>query len=140
MAAGVPRPMLSTQYRMHPSICKVVSSLFYGNSLLSGPGMESIRSQSGLAGVVGGAVVWLDTWGHEKAFKNAGYKNDGEVTVILKALRQFIGKGKTVVIVTFYNAQKSALEEAIKIRMAKYNLEGVSVQSIDSFQVSHPKH
>ena len=135
ISAGVPAPMLSIQYRMHPTICKPVSSLFYNHRLRSPQGLDITRSKSGFARIIGGAAVWVNTTGSETALPKAGYRNDDEVDTVMKIHLSVVGEGRTVFVITFYNAQKYAIES----RMADYNgsrLDGVSVLSVDSVQVS----
>lgn len=134
--AGVPAPMLSIQYRMHPSICQPVSLLFYGNRLHSPPGLEVTRSRTGLAQVVGGAAVWINTRGPETALPKAGYMNESEVDVVMKMMPHLVGEKRTVFIITFYNAQKRAME-ARMMREHQPQFDGVSVLSVDSVQVSY---
>jgi superfamily I DNA and/or RNA helicase len=68
---GVPATMLTTQYRMHPAICRVVSRVFYEGRLVTAPEVQARRS-------VSRACRLVHVGGQEVHHHMAGYSNKEE--------------------------------------------------------------
>lgn len=98
-------PMLTEQYRMHPTICELVSDQFYRNRLATGKGVASQR-----LGVPGGGISWRD-YPDEQAESLGQMKkwNRVEVGMIVDFMRKelpaLLREGKSVAIITFYKEQ-----------------------------------
>ena len=98
-------PMLKEQYRMHPAICELVSSLFYAGQLVTAGGVAERRMS-----VVGGGLSWWD-------YPDVNAESDGkmkkhnrtEVELVGKfmweELPELLEQGKSVAVITFYKQQ-----------------------------------
>eukprot|EP00434_Breviolum_minutum_P001317 symbB.v1.2.001158.t1/scaffold47.1/size388503/13 len=118
---------LREQYRMHPNIANVVSNLFYAGRLLTPASVtEERKSQESRP------LIWLDVQGREEA-PNKSYMNHAEVSACVKVvsrLRERVGMGPSVAVLTFYKGQ---LEELMK---AVPNNLDVEVLTVDACQGS----
>ena len=98
-------PMLKEQYRMHPAICELVSTQFYGGKLVTAGGVEAQRR-----GVVGGGVSWI-TYPEEQAESPGKLKKHNPVEVdivgafMCDELPDLLAQGKSVAVITFYRQQ-----------------------------------
>lgn len=118
---------LREQYRMHPKIASLVSNLFYAGRLLT-PSSVTQERQSQEAR----PLLWLDVQGREEA-PNKSYLNHAEVAACVRVvtrLRERIGMGPSVAVLTFYKGQ---LEELMK---AVPNDLDVEVLTVDACQGS----
>lgn len=132
--AGYPAPMLTVQYRMHPSICAPISAAFYGNRLLTDDHTALLRPKVSRRG---GPARWVQCQMEETAIRNGGYYNEGEADVVVQQLRKAMassGKTRSIFIITFYNAQKRLIEERVR-EIYGPDVE-VAVLSVDSVQGS----
>lgn len=98
-------PMLTEQYRMHPSICNLVSMLFYKDKLVTGETVAGLR-----LAVPGGGISWRDYADLNAESQGKTKKwNSVEVDMVTAFMRQelpaLLCEGKSVAILTFYKQQ-----------------------------------
>eukprot|EP00435_Cladocopium_sp_Y103_P023344 s762_g5.t1 len=118
---------LREQYRMHPKIANVVSNLFYAGRLLT-PSSVTQERQSQEAR----PLLWLDVQGREEA-PNKSYLNHAEVAAcvrVVSRLRERVGMGPSVAVLTFYKGQLEELMKAVP-----HDLD-VEVLTVDACQGS----
>ena len=101
---AIEAPMLSIQYRMHPTICKLVSDQFYGGRLETAP--QVLRPSGG--------IDWLDyAEAHAESRDRDKKCNQAEVHLLATFMRvelaSILAQGKTVAILTFYKHQFAQL-------------------------------
>lgn len=134
LAASNPIPMLKTQYRMHPDICRLVSGHFYGGKLQTAVETARIRNL-----VSARPIQWYShESGEERDESSKSLVNREECRIvcdrILPGLEGEIAAGKSVAVITFYKAQclllKAMLEEKGLVRAA------ASVMTVDASQGS----
>lgn len=89
--AGYPVAMLSTQYRMHPEICKFPSAHFYDNQLRDGGPMKTKRTALFHENSFLGPYVFYDVVdGREesgRSIRSQSLRNESEVEVALEILK-----------------------------------------------------
>lgn len=140
------RETLSTQYRMHPCIGDMISSVFYENMLQNGVRIEERTLD--LPSFSNSAMLWISTSNcyNEKRFEqriitangNASYSNPLEVKILqeyIKKLDVEIGDKKySIGIITPYRAQLDLIQKRIKM----LNISNISVEAntVDAFQGS----
>lgn len=128
-----PLKMLKAQYRMHPDICRIVSTHFYGGELTTA--LETARRRSLTSPR---SIEWYAHETNEECDEAASKLNREECRIvcdqILPRLEEEISRGKTVAIITFYKAQVRLLQETLE----KKGLlrRSVSVISVDASQGS----
>jgi len=133
---AIKAPMLMTQYRMHPAICNVVSSQFYGGKLQTAPHVAALRTA-----VKGSGIVWLDYSDCNAESSDRGKKcNPVEVAMVAKfmqsELASLLAGGKTVAVITFYKHHFSQLMDA-GTRAGYVRSEEVSNAFVE-FRSRHP--
>lgn len=140
------RETLSTQYRMHPCIGDMISSVFYENKIQNG--IRAEERTLDLPSFLNSAMLWISTsnCSKEKRFEeriitangNASYSNPLEVKILqeyIKALDDEIGDKKySVGIITPYRAQLDLIQKRIKMLSIK-NIS-VEANTVDAFQGS----
>lgn len=140
------RETLSTQYRMHPCIGDMISSVFYENKIQNG--IRAEERTLDLPSFSNSAMLWISTsnCSKEKRFEeriitangNASYSNPLEVKILqdyIKILDDEIGDKKySVGIITPYRAQLDLIQKRIKM----LNIRNISVEAntVDAFQGS----
>ena len=142
MLPAICKETLSTQYRMHPCIGELVSSLFYKGQVQNGVSAEERAIE--LPTLKGSAITWISTSriGDKRFEQSAGssFENTVEVSIILEQLKQ-IDKEMTnspvtytIGIITPYKAQL----ELIKKRLLYQDLKQIKVDinTVDAFQGS----
>jgi hypothetical protein len=112
--------MLDTQYRMHPVIGRLVSSLFYDGNLRSDPSMADRASVSDLPPFPGAPLVLVDTVGRTQC-KRAGtsFSRWNPLSAALCAdLTDAAHNGgiESVAIITPYVAQARAIRDLLRER------------------------
>lgn len=146
-ADGIPRfAMLDSQFRMPPHLGDLVSRNFYEGQLRS-PETGQPTYEQRLPKLGGLEMAWCNVsgkGGKERRSGTGSYYRTSEVESILQLLRELLdsetGEQYTYGIITFYGAQKEALERAI----GKSNLfldengerrgDLFKVGTVDSFQ------
>lgn len=140
------KQVLTTQYRMHPVIGKMISSVFYGNSIQDGISQEDRTLD--LPSFRVHAMLWVSTSDlpESKRFETpmenengkSSYFNYVEVSILLeyiKLLDAEIGsKGYSVGVITPYRAQLDRIQRDISL----LDLKDISVEAntVDAFQGS----
>ena len=112
-------PMLQTQFRMHPKICKLVSSIAYGGQLRTDPAVAAQRERQ-IASAQ--AISWVG-YAREGAgeSKSAGcsssWKNHQELEIVCDRAIVEVGvlrpQNKRLLIITFYREQLYLLREKL---------------------------
>eukprot|EP00741_Cyanophora_paradoxa_P022562 tig00000248_g21787.t1 len=124
--------MLQQQYRMHPAIREVVSSLFYGGKLRDGSGLAQRRRRG-----KGDALRWHAVEGQECTPPNSKSPYNMEevekVISIYKEERARNSKNK-IAIISLYKTQTKMLGEALKPYAEKD--KNVEVITVDAAQGS----
>ena len=98
-------PMLKEQYRMHPSICDLVSNQFYKGELITGDHVKAMRLR-----VPAGGITWLD-YPEIQAESTDRLRMCNMVEVDLLGafmcdeLPALLSQGKSVAVITFYKQQ-----------------------------------
>lgn len=99
-------PTLYEQYRMHPAICSVVSSLFYGGMLRTPQLISDQRVAADPHGLWRVPVIGAET---HPQHGGTSYINTDEVRGIVKVFMRARLEAKSVMVITFYKAQFLAL-------------------------------
>lgn len=109
-------PILTEQYRMHPDICQVVSTLFYDNQLTTNPLVSVRRRHASARG-----LFWSQSNSFEsKAPNSSSTQNLGEAKQVLKVYNQVaksMAPDQTIMVITFYKAQLHALKDEFRSNM-----------------------
>lgn len=122
------KEMLSTQYRMHPEIAALVSTIFYEEKLKNGI-RDSVPSNVPLD-----PVSFIQVQGREEAV-NTSFINESEVNLILSSLRkirpQLIKSKQSVGIISMYKSQVDYIQKRLG---SEFNDLDIEVNTVDSFQ------
>ncbi|MEA4925454.1 MAG: AAA domain-containing protein [Syntrophomonadaceae bacterium] len=138
---------LSTQYRMHPIIGDMISSVFYPeNDIQNGVSFE--ERENSLPSYYNTAMLWISTSGQpfekrkERKDRNEKgkdtYNNHLEAKLVAKEIAKLNGeignKDYTVAVITPYQAQV----KLIKRELQKFEINNISVDvnTVDAFQGS----
>ena len=136
---------LETQYRMHPRICGMISSLFYGGWVHSDEGLAERRSDFcdpvTAKDPSGGILKWLDVGGKEETEKGrTSLLNLPEAYQVVEQAVEARTRVPdcSIFIISFYSAQVRAIDDVLKkLPAAKQALlKGVTVHTVDSVQGS----
>ena len=132
---------LRTQYRMHPAIGNLVSTVFYDGNLENGHIPRSRRRYSDL---MPSPVTWISTSSLPNREENRfgeSYTNATEVDTVLQLLDKMEGKCRerrlrpTVGIITGYSAQVERLTARVNpTDRAKWINMEIEIATVDSFQ------
>lgn len=138
---------LKEQYRMHPAIGNLVSSVFYEGTLESKTKIE--ERFHGYRKWKTQGVVWLSTTDHPEKYENvvrqskshSTYLNRLEARTIFETLvsmeQEFFGLGitKEVGIITGYQAQKTELKKLLDTEYKdKFRNLQIEINTVDAFQ------
>ena len=126
--------MLTEQYRMHSSLCSIISQTFYFNKLVTAPSVAAARRFPIPASFV-------ESGGNEaKEGQSTSFLNVYEAEAAVALARLFVGHAgfapQQICVITFYNAQRDLLVQ----KLANAHLGGgrtlceVEVLSVDSMQ------
>lgn len=126
--------------RMHETIGKMISSVFYDNGIDTG--IEASERTHNLESYAGCQIVWVST-SHlppevreEKEVEGRTFKNHFESRVI-KGILQKIDKdncsGYEVAIITGYRAQQALLTQSFR-SLDLINLKDVEIDTVDAYQ------
>jgi superfamily I DNA and/or RNA helicase len=108
--------MLRTQYRMHPVIGELVSTLFYGSELTHAARAADVDPIVAMAPYAGSPLVLVDTAGRGSARADAGGSriNDASAELSAALARQAVGAGiRSVAVITPYVAQARRIRELL---------------------------
>lgn len=133
---------LTIQYRMHPAIGSLISKVFYDNEIQNGT--DKSQRNIGIPCYDDVAIEWISTskLPSTKRFErrvgdgeNATYKNNAELEIIKKKLRELDSAASRLIkvgVITAYRAQKSAIKEMIN--QQSYTNLHIEVDTVDAFQ------
>jgi senataxin len=132
----------SIQYRMHPEISVLPSTLFYAGQLLDGPDMARKRAKPWHVNKLFAPYRFFSVKeGHEESAKSGfSLVNRSEVDVALALYsRLMMEYGKNIVdlkigIVTMYKAQMLELKRRFQDKEGKSVLSKVDFNTVDGFQ------
>lgn len=134
------RVVLDLQYRMHPSIAKLVSDCFYNSALHNGD--QDSQSASFIVWPTA-PITWLSTSSDKDVAETPqdnSYRNDREVHVIkavLERLKTSMPPGSptlTVGIITGYDAQRGALQRSLDSEDPSWAPLQLEINTVDAFQ------
>lgn len=141
-SSGEARTTLTSQFRMHPIISKLINESFYPSYTIKTKVKETDRQHNlGFPH----QIVWLDTSTLENNIEetvNKSFRNPLEVKIIQKELRKYnaIYKERNekvkVAVITGYNAQKQLLINDINPEGTIWTNLTIQIDSIDAFQGS----
>ena len=125
---------LSTQYRMHPAIGRLVSEVFYEGKIKQGT-EDSCR----VDGWMRKPVTWLSTSGmrsHTEVRSGQSFANPAEARLILQNLEDLERRGKslTVGVISGYSAQVRQLLNTIRPNGTRWRRLKIEIATVDSFQ------
>lgn len=138
--------LLDTQYRMHSSICKFPSRMYYSSSLVCGHEKQYRPS------ILGSfwrnrqmPKVFLNTNGREmRRFKDRSFYNAIEARHIIRILGILLYglgiKSKDIVVLTYYRAQVDEIQSHIKRSKLIHNFSLKNVQTVVTSQGSEWKY
>lgn len=136
-----PYPILGQQFRMHPEICLWPSKQYYSGQLNTD--LEVLRhtpfyvDRRFLKPFNQTRCFFNIHSGRESKDVNNSYFNRAEALALAKTvvylLKQGLEPGK-IGVITFYAAQVSLILEFLRTRLEKTNLNGLTVNTVDSFQ------
>jgi len=139
---NVPRTMLDTQFRMHPSIAEFIGSVFYPEGLFTG--VEAKERELGF-GEFSRPVCLISTSAYEnrhEEFLDPGYRNDLEAGAVRRVIEKAEAELRTPQefgVITPYAEQKHLINRKLAELLPdlkKVRLSLDEVASVDSFQGS----
>lgn len=132
------KEFLGRQYRMHPNIGDLISTVFYDDEVSSGVSEE--QKQHNIKDLKGYSIVWYDTskMGEKRKQRitsGKSFVNKCESEIIkafIKKQSKLIDEERiSVGIITAYSAQKDFISRSIR----NYNLNNtIDVNTVDAFQ------
>jgi hypothetical protein len=132
---AAPVALLDTQYRMHPSIGRLVGELFYDGRITNGASTSERESIAAAAPYPGHAVVVLDTSSRTRCRRDerSGSRiNETSADLCVELACQAADRGaRTVAIITPYAAQSRAVRERFGRRRGA---RGIECSTIHRFQ------
>ena len=141
-SSGESHTTLTSQFRMHPTISRLVNDSFYPSYTIKTK-VNATERQHNLG--FPHQVVWLDTSTSDNNLEeavNRSFRNRLEVKVIQKELRKFnaIYKERNenvkVAVISGYSAQKQLLINEINPEGAIWTNLNIQIDNIDAFQGS----
>ncbi|NQX62214.1 serine/threonine-protein kinase [Paenibacillus qinlingensis] len=136
------RVQLSMQYRMHRTIGKMISEVFYDSRIDTG--IEDSKRSHQVIPFIDKQIVWVSTSDYplEKKKDSEGVGRSfvnileiREIKNLLIKLDQEASKDFEVAVITGYSAQKFAIAEAIKVLRFKHlSLNNIEVNTVDAYQ------
>jgi superfamily I DNA and/or RNA helicase/serine/threonine protein kinase len=134
------RIRLTTQYRMHQTIGKMISRVFYGNEIQTG--IDNSERMHELNAYKGKQLIWIDTSNlpdrrDSYNFKHKTYKNNKEIQIIKKLLMDIDSEESAqvyeIAVITGYSLQRSLIKEYVNRTHFK-NIRNIEVNTVDSYQ------
>ncbi|MCM3393089.1 serine/threonine-protein kinase [Cytobacillus oceanisediminis] len=137
------KSVLTAQFRMHPTISKLINDVFYPTTTIEA--RKAPEERKHLLQWTPKSIVWLNTQyledNREQESLNS-YKNSSEAKVILKQLEEVeeLYKGVNpkikVGVISGYDAQKKLLINLIKPHDQKWQNINIMIDNVDAFQGS----
>jgi senataxin len=149
MTEGRQRPYLerlTTQYRMHPSICKWVSDQFNDGELVADAQLQSRATSRQRLPVTwplsGLPSAFVDCDYREMKGKHGDISNTGEADAVMRTVKHLLRNGVApheIGIITFYSAQVQLLVElrsqlAKELPRVRDLAEKLTISTVDGFQ------
>jgi hypothetical protein len=136
-------PMLKTQFRMHPTICKFVSKSFYKGELRTDN--SKIRASDNCP--ANKVISWYNHHGDEFLHSTRSYENETEVRRIEGmffapgeyGIDPILYARKSILVLTFYSAQLNLLQSVLRPWAEEYNRDGnerMKIMTVDGSQGS----
>jgi serine/threonine-protein kinase len=143
-APAMVKRSLDMQYRMHPSIGRMIAECFYGGSRNLQAGISPDERKHSLSWCPR-PVVWYSTGklaNHHETAVGLSYRNELEVRAILKLLDRihssYVQQGisdKSIGLITGYLPQKNAIEQRVySMREGWSHFSVVDVNTVDAYQ------
>ena len=126
---GIEYVLLDEQYRMHPTISRWPSELFYGDRLKNAPSVKNLEPIPGFPWPEDhSGVAFVHCDGEESQHGNA-FSNDAECDAVQTLIRNLLGEevpAEEIGVITLYDGQRLILRQ---------NLDAtIEVKNVDSFQ------
>lgn len=131
--------LLDRQYRMRPEISKWPAKQFYSGKVQDGENVVQATYMSNISLLNGDPYSWVQVSAEEKKDSSMSTFNEGEAEAIISILLEMKKKHRIsnkwftadrLRVITFYQAQVNYINLLLK----KYDLEGVTVSSVDASQ------
>lgn len=150
---GIPSIQLDTQYRMHPELSKIVSNLFYEDTLHTAFDLESDSEIMEQFVKYPNPRIPLLVWDRGTSMESysstgSSLRNDTEVKSIVELIKEARShniEAEDIGIITFYAEQQEAIQNDFEIwaddddDLIEY-FQGVDVATVDGFQGREKKH
>lgn len=119
--------LMTVQYRMHPHIANVVSSLFYEDKLTTASSVAQIRKRED-------PVRFIDVQGQEEK-QGFSFKNLAEVSMVIRIVQQELRENpkQLINVIAFHKPQMFAIRKELELRDLKREGQ-VDVITVDSMQ------
>lgn len=137
------RSVLTAQFRMHPTISKLINDVFYPTTEIQAK--KTAEERRHLLHWSPKSIIWLNTQyvkdNKEQEVLNS-FRNSAEARIILEILerieKNYLGTGSKVKvgIISGYDAQKKLLVNLIKPQDDKWKNTHILIDNVDAFQGS----
>lgn len=137
------KSVLTAQFRMHPTISKLINDVFYPTTNIQAK--KTAEERKHLLHWSPKSIIWLNTQyvedNKEQGMLNS-FRNNTEARIILKQLEsienQYVGTGSKlkVGVISGYEAQKKLLSNLIKPQDGKWKNIHIMIDNVDAFQGS----
>lgn len=133
------RDMLNVQFRMHPTIGNVVSSLFYDSKVTNGPKTTDRPLPPG-SFERAHRVMWVDVLGRDYRVGKTSRANDQEMDVIERLIEKLDADAQaakmqlTVAVIAAYRGQSDKLQPRLRELSKRLGALKVSAATVDAFQ------
>jgi len=117
---------LDTQYRMPKVIGDFISRQVYDSKLFTKHAIETHT-----------CCRFVDVWNGEEVKKGVSWMNEGEAKAAVLIAKRYFQEGKNFKIITPYDAQRNAIENALKTSHLPWEN---TVFNVDSFQGNEEDH
>ena len=134
---SVPYTMLSTQYRMDPSISSFSNSTFYNNKIKDNFPVRTYNNFTFPSPANRALFLYHVGSKEEYSGNGASYVNRYEAEAIvslIKHLRQKGIPGDEIGVITFYDGQKGFLMQYMELNLSPELKKGIDVMSVDASQ------
>jgi flagellar biosynthesis GTPase FlhF len=127
--------VLTTQYRMHPSIAKSSSDLFYNGIVKSGVQASQRQGHMKIKGVFpkGKPQVFFDICQYEEHFGKS-YINRGEINKVVEVVKKLASHGGSIGVIATYSAQVVQIKKRLEEIFVSSLMKRIKVATVDSFQ------
>lgn len=134
---------LTEQYRMHPAIGNLISTVFYSNTIKSGSNTKD--KKHGYNEWEDSSIIWVDTKNNSEKFEQDIFKtkqNQLEANLIFELLIKLEScykskgiKGKDVGVICGYSGQKSLLNKLFQSKYKDvFTVLNLEIDTVDAFQ------